>query len=138
MRLLLLASTLAFAVACSPSDPELDAPTVEAVITDAERADIDCLSAKSVTKITETIRDGVAAGMDPADLAEVPAAETANAIEQLQTIYTDQTSAEALKSDINYRLEMIQDAINNRNPGSDAEKVMNGTFELAATCTFGS
>lgn len=138
MRLLLLASTLSLAVACSPSDPEPDAPTVETVITDAERADIDCLSAKSVTKITETIRDGVAAGMDPADLADVPAAETANAIEQLQTVYTDQASAEALKSDINYRLEMIQDAINNRNPGSDAEKVMNGTFELAATCTFGS
>lgn len=138
MRLLLLASTLSLAVACTPSEPEPDAPTVEAVIADAERADIDCLSAKSVTKITETIRDGVAAGMDPADLADVPAAETANAIEQLQTIYTNEGSAAALKSDINYRLEMIQDAINNRNPGSDAEKVMNGTFELAATCTFGS
>lgn len=111
---------------------------VDTKIAAADKTDIECLSAKTVTKITETIRDGAAAGVDPTDLQDVPAVETANAIEQLQTKYIEDAHATLLKSDVNYRLEMIQDAINNRNPESQAQQVMNDTFERAAACTFGS
>ncbi|MEL6858596.1 MAG: hypothetical protein AAFO74_09435 [Pseudomonadota bacterium] len=138
MRILLFVSTLAVAAACSPTETEVAPPVADATIAAADKTDIECLSAKTVTKITETIRDGAAAGIDPAELRDVPAVETAKAVEQLQTKYSQDAHATLLKSDVNYRLEVIQNAINNRNPESDAHQVMNDTFERAAGCTFGS
>lgn len=140
MRSLLLVSTLVLAAACGQSDTtsEPEAPAATATLAEADKTDIDCLSAKTVQAITDTIREGSIAGTDPAELRSVPATETGKALDQLKTKYDGADHAAYLEADISYRLDQIQNALNNRDPNSDAHQVMNGTFELAANCTFGS
>jgi len=128
MRQLLVLSSLALIAACSQVEP----------ISDAEKAEIDCLASITVVEITDVISQGAADGTDPAILSKVPAEKIAGAIEKLEAKYSGRMDEAYLEYDINHRLDKIQDALNNRDPGSDATKVMNETLELGRSCTFGS
>ena len=128
MRIALTALTLALVSACNQVDP----------IPEEEKAEIDCLAAITVVEITDAIREGAASGADPADLQNVKPERIAAAIEKLEAKYAGEMDSAYLEYDINHRLDKIQDALNNRDPDSEATKVMNETLSLGKSCTFGS
>jgi len=128
MRALLAVSVLALVAACSPVQP----------ISDAEKAEIDCLASITVVEITDMISQGAADGTDPAVLSAVPDEKIAAALVKLETKYSGRMDEAYLEYDINHRLDKIQDALNNRDPDSEATKIMNETLELGRSCTFGS
>lgn len=128
MRFALTALTLALVSACNQVDP----------IPEEEKAEIDCLAAITVVEITDAIREGAASGVDPADLQNIKPDLIAAAIGKLEAKYAGEMDSAYLEYDINHRLDKIQDALNNRDPDSDATKIMNETLSLGKSCTFGS
>ena len=128
MRLVFTAATLALVTACSQVEP----------IPEEEKAEIDCLAAITVVEITDAIREGAASGVDPADLQNVKPERIAAAIEKLEAKYAGEMDSAYLEYDINHRLDKIQDALNNRDPDSEATQIMNETLALGKSCTFGS
>lgn len=128
MKHLLLPTALVLITACSQVEP----------ISDAEKVEIDCLASITVVEITDVISQGAADGVDPAVLQNVPAEKIAEAIEKLDAKYSGRMDEAYLEYDINHRLDKIQDALNNRDPESEATKIMNETLALGKSCTFGS
>ena len=128
MRTLLTVSTVALVTACSQVNP----------ISDEEKAEIDCLASITVVEITDAIREGSANGTDPAELQNVKPERIAAAIEKLEAKYSGEMDSAYLEYDINHRLDKIQDALNNRDPDSEATQIMNETLSLGKSCTFGS
>ena len=128
MRTLLTASTLVLIAACSQVNP----------ISDEEKAEIDCLASITVVEITDAIREGSANGTDPAELQNVKPERIAAAIEKLEAKYSGEMDSAYLEYDINHRLDKIQDALNNRDPDSEATQIMNETLSRGKSCTFGS
>ena len=128
MRTLLTASTLVLIAACSQVNP----------ISDEEKAEIDCLASITVVEITDAIREGSANGTDPAELQNVKPERIAAAIEKLEAKYSGEMDSAYLEYDINHLLDKIQDALNNRDPDSEATQIMNETLSRGKSCTFGS
>ena len=128
MRIVLTAATLALVTACSQVNP----------IPEEEKAEIDCLASITVVEITDAIRDGAANGTDPAELQNIKPDAIAGAIEKLEAKYAGEMDSAYLEYDINHRLDKIQDALNNRDPESEATQIMNETLALGKSCTFGS
>ena len=128
MRLFFCLMAVAAVSACSQVQP----------ISDQEKADIDCLASITVVEITDAIRDGAANGVAPEALQDVPAEKIAAALIQLESEYSGRMDEAYLEYDINHRLDKIQDALNNRDPESEATQIMNETLELGRSCTFGS
>ncbi len=128
MKHLLLPTALVLIAACSKVEP----------ISEAEKAEIDCLASITVVEITDAIREGSANGADPAALQNVPDEKIAEAISKLDAKYAGRMDEAYLEYDINHRLDKIQDALNNRDPDSEATKIMNDTLALGKSCTFGS
>ena len=127
MRNSLFIASFALIAACGQSGGGGDVP----------KAEVDCLASKTGVTITEAIRDGTTAGTSAEELQAVPRDKTAEAVERLGQLYPGDAAASTLVTEINYRLEMIQDALNNRSPESKANQVMDETFELAESCAFG-
>lgn len=128
MRSVLLVSSLVLLAACGQVDP----------IPEEEKAEIDCLASITVVEITDAIREGAANGTDPAELQTVKPERIAAAIEKLEAKYSGEMDSVYLEYDINHRLDKIQDALNNRDPDSEATQIMNETLALGKSCTFGS
>ena len=84
------------------------------------------------------IREGAASGAAPVDLQNVKPQRIAAAIEKLEAKYSGEMDSAYLEYDINHRLDKIQDALNNRDPDSEATQIMNETLALGKSCTFGS
>ncbi|MEM1389850.1 MAG: hypothetical protein AAGG45_02120 [Pseudomonadota bacterium] len=126
MRPILSLTLGAIIAACGQADNNVEVP----------KAELDCLASQTVVSITETIRDSTTAGIAPEDLQAVPREKTAEAVEKLGDIYPGDQAATSLVTEINVRLEMIQDALNNRSPDSEANRIMDETFELAESCVF--
>ena len=128
MRSLLLLPVLALATACSEVTP----------IPEGEKAEIDCLASITVVEITDAIREGSANGVSAEELGAVPAEKIAAAVEKLKAKYSGDIDTAYLEYDINHRLDKIQDALNNRDPDSEATQIMNDTLALGRSCSFGS
>ena len=128
MRSFLILPALALATACSEVAP----------IPEGEKAEIDCLASITVVEITDAIREGSANGVSPDELAAVPAERIAAAKEKLEAKYSGDMDSAYLEYDINHRLDKIQDALNNRDPDSEATQIMNDTLALGRSCSFGS
>jgi hypothetical protein len=128
MRLSILTSAIVLLSACNQVNP----------ISEEEKVEIDCLSSITVVKITDAIREGSENGVDAAELQKIPGEKIAEAIEILDTKYDGRMDEAFLEYEVNHRLDKIQDALNNRDPDSDANKIMNETLELGRSCTFGS
>ena len=128
MRTLSIVTTLALVAACSQVNP----------ISDEQKAEIDCLASITVVEITDAIREGAANGTDPAELQYVKPERIAAAIEKLEAKYSGEMDSAYLEYDINHRLDKIQDALNNRDPDSEATQIMNETLSLGKSCTFRS
>lgn len=128
MRLFVCVTALAALSACNQVQP----------ISEQEKADIDCLASIAVVEITDAIRDGTANGATPESLQTIPAEKIASALKKLETEYSGRMDEAYLEYDINHRLDKIQDALNNRDPDSEATQIMNETLELGRSCTFGS
>lgn len=128
MRLALLTTAIVLLTACNQVNP----------ISDEEKVEIDCLSSITVVKITDAIREGTENGIDAAELQKIPGEKIAEAIEILDTKYDGRMDEAFLEYEVNHRLDKIQDALNNRDPDSDANKIMTETLELGRSCTFGS
>ena len=128
MRPALLTTAIILLAACSQVNP----------ISEEEKVEIDCLSSITVVKITDAIREGTENGIDAAELQNIPSEKIAEAIEILDTKYNGRMDEAFLEYEVNHRLDKIQDALNNRDPDSDANKIMNETLELGRSCTFGS
>lgn len=128
MRLVALTTAFALLAACNQVNP----------VSDEEKVEIDCLSSITVVKITDAIREGSETGVDAAELQKIPAEKIAEAIEILDTKYDGRMDEAFLEYEVNHRLDKIQDALNNRDPDSEANKIMTETLELGRSCTFGS
>lgn len=128
MRLFIGIAALAALTACSQIQP----------ISEQEKTDIDCLASIAVVEITDAIRAGAANGASPESLQAIPAQTIASALKRLETEYSGRMDEAYLEYDINHRLDKIQDALNNRDPDSEATQIMNDTLELGRSCTFGS
>lgn len=128
MRLSILTTAIVLLSACNQVNP----------ISEEEKVEIDCLSSITVVKITDAIREGTENGIDAAELQKIPGEKIAEAIEILDTKYDGRMDEAFLEYEVNHRLDKIQDALNNRDPDSDANKIMNETLELGRSCTFGS
>jgi len=128
MRIALITASALFVSACSQVNP----------ISDEEKAEIDCLASITVVEITDGIREGAANGIDPADLQNIKPQRIAAALEKLEAKYSGEMDSAYLEYDINHRLDKIQDALNNRDPDSEATKLMNETLALGRSCAFGS
>lgn len=128
MRIAATAATLILISACSQVDP----------IPDEEKAEIDCLASITVVEITDAIREGAENGAAPVDLQNIKPVRISAAIEKLESKYAGEMDSAYLEYDINHRLDKIQDALNNRDPDSEATQIMNETLELGRSCSFGS
>jgi hypothetical protein len=128
MRLSILTTAIVLLAACNQVNP----------ISEEEKVEIDCLSSITVVKITDAIREGTENGIDAKELQKIPGEKIAEAIEILDTKYDGRMDEAFLEYEINHRLDKIQDALNNRDPDSDANKIMTETLELGRSCTFGS
>lgn len=128
MRLSILTTAIVLLAACNQVNP----------ISEEEKVEIDCLSSITVVKITDAIREGTENGIDATELQKIPGEKIAEAIEILDTKYDGRMDEAFLEYEINHRLDKIQDALNNRDPDSDANKIMTETLELGRSCTFGS
>lgn len=128
MRFSILTTAIVLLAACNQVNP----------ISEEEKVEIDCLSSITVVKITDAIREGTENGIDATELQKIPGEKIAEAIEILDTKYDGRMDEAFLEYEINHRLDKIQDALNNRDPDSDANKIMNETLELGRSCTFGS
>ncbi|MEM1086711.1 MAG: hypothetical protein AAGH90_03210 [Pseudomonadota bacterium] len=126
MRYSLLIASGAILAGCGQTNSVVDIP----------KAELECLASITVNDITTTIREATAAGAAPETLQTVQRDKTAEAVERLGQLYPGDKAASSLVTEVNFRLEMIQDALSNRSPGSKANQVMDETFELAKTCTF--
>ena len=125
----LTAASLSIALlsACSESAPtELDETT---------RAQIDCLAAQTVVSISNTVRDGLAAGQTPEQLANVDS----DAIKASTSLLVSRISAPGARASFTAEVERRLDAVQTGlgAPDSEAGALMNETFALAATCKFG-
>lgn len=127
MRPLLFPAALLLLAACHQVDP----------ISDAEKVEIDCLASIAVVEITDAIREGGANGADPETLAAIPDDKIDEALVKLEAKFSGRMDEAYLEYDINYRLDKIQDALNNRDPNSVATQIMDDTLALGRTCTFG-
>ena len=128
MRLFVCVTALAALTACSQVQP----------VSEQDKADIDCLASIAVVEITDAIRNGTANGATPESLQAIPAEKIASALKRLETEYSGRMDEAYLEYDINYRLDKIQDALNNRDPDSEATQIMYETLELGRSCTFWS
>ncbi len=128
MRLSILTTAIVLLAACNQVN----------AISEEEKVEIDCLSSITVVKITDAIREGTENGIDATELQKIPGEKIAEAIEILDTKYDGRMDEAFLEYEINHRLDKIQDALNNRDPDSDANKIMTETLELGRSCTFGS
>jgi len=128
MRIALITAAVLLVSDCSQVNP----------ISDEEKAEIDCLASITVVEITDAIREGAASGIDPADLQNIKPQRIAAAMEKLEAKYSGEMDSAYLEYDINHRLDKIQDALNNRDPDSDATKLMDETLALGRSCAFGS
>lgn len=128
MRIAVTAASLVLISACSQVDP----------IPDEEKAEIDCLASITVVEITDAIREGAENGAAPVDLQNIKPVRISAAIEKLEAKYAGKMDSAYLEYDINHRLDKIQDALNNRDPDSEATQIMNETLELGRSCSFGS
>lgn len=127
MRTLILVTTLTMLAACGSSNSPKD---------DAEKANIDCLAAKTVVSITDTIRDASSAGSQPDDLRSVPDDKTAESLVILKATYSNEMHSAYLEHEVNRRLTAIQNALSNSDPQSKAAQTMTETFALAKSCSF--
>ena len=128
MRLAILTAAFAMLAACAQVNP----------ISDEEKVEIDCLSSITVVKITDAIREGSENGVDAAELQKIPDEKIAEAIKILDTKYDGRMDEAFFEYEVNHRLDKIQDALNNRDPDSEANEIMTETLELGRSCTFGS
>ena len=128
MRLSILTTAIVLLAACNQVNP----------ISEEEKVEIDCLSSITVVKITDSVREGTENGIDATELQKIPGEKIAEAIEILDTKYDGRMDEAFLEYEINHRLDKIQDALNNRDPDSDANKIMTETLELGRSCNFGS
>lgn len=120
-----LALGLAALAACGP--PRLTADT---------QAQIDCLSAKTVTSISDTVKNGLIAGQTPDELSTVEADEMAASLAKLNASYPGKTARAHFISKTSKGLQAIQTAVQNPSGEQAAHTLMQQTFELAASCTF--
>ncbi len=100
------------------------------------QAQIDCLSAKTVTSISDTVKNGLIAGQTPDDLSTVEADEMAASLAKLNASYPGKTARGYFISTTSKGLQAIQTAVQNPSGEEAARTQMRQTFELSASCTF--
>ncbi len=102
----------------------------------AAQVQIDCLSAKTVTSISDTVKNGLMAGQTPDELSTVEADEMAASLAKLNASYPGKTARTHFISTTSKGLKAIQTAVQNPDGAQEAHTLMQQTFDLAASCTF--
>ncbi len=128
MLRLIVVSSLTFLAACGGASGP----------TDAEKADIDCLAAKTVVSITDTIRIKTGEGVEASELSDVPKDKIADAQEIMQAEYSGKSHAAYLEAQVNQNLKDIQADLTNRTADNGEKSTMEQVSELATTCSFGA
>ena len=127
MRLILCASIMMFAAACSPVDP----------ISDQEELEIDCLAAQTVIAIREALQDGTENGASAKALAAIRDTKITTARETLHEKYSGRMDDAFLEYDINHRLLKIETALTAPESDPEAVAIMEETLALGQSCEFG-
>jgi len=102
----------------------------------AAQVQIDCLSAKTVTSISDTVKNGLMAGQTPDELSTVEADEMAASLAKLNASYPGKIARAHFISTTSKGLKAIQTAVQNPDGAQEAHTLMQQTFDLAASCTF--
>lgn len=105
-------------------------------VSDEDKVQIDCLSAKTVVAIANTIHEGAQAGLSPDELSGVQANKTEDGLDILRATSLGSNAQNYFEFETARRLNGIQDALRLRDPASDEQKDMDETYELAETCKF--
>ncbi len=97
---------------------------------------IDCLASQTVVSISDTIKNGIAAGQTIEQLKSVEGDNITAGLAALGTVHTDDMHSTYFKSETKRRLTAIQNAIITPSPISDDQQVMDETFAIASACVF--
>lgn len=119
---------LAFSALASCSSPE--------TVSDADKANIDCLSAKTVVEITNAAKAAIRAGQSSEQLQKLQSTIIETGAETLNAKYPSDMHEAYYEYEANRRLTAMQNAVANRAPDSPDQKTMDETIDLAKTCTF--
>lgn len=103
----------------------------------AATAQIDCLAAKTVTRVSDTVRDGLLAGKTPDELSAVETEERSAALSDLSAAYPSAAATAYFNTQVSERLEAIEAAVREPNGAPEAHSKMYETQNLAANCSFG-
>ncbi len=127
MRLLLLMFPILVATACSRVHP----------FPEAERAEIDCLAAITVVRITDDIRAARQSGASPSEIEDIRKSNTDEALQRLEARYPGRMDEAYLEFDINNKLARIEAAMEANTSSNADDQFLNETLSLGRTCTFG-
>ena len=119
---------LAFTAIVGCSSPE--------TVSDADKMNIDCLSAKTVMEITNAAKAAIVAGQSSAQLQKLQGTIIETGAETLSAKYLGNMHEAYYEFETNRRLTAMQNAVANRAPESPDQQVMDETIDLAKTCTF--
>lgn len=123
-----LIASLGFSVlsACGGSAP----------LSDADKANIDCLASKTVMDIADAVRTGLESGAAPESLSGVQDEKTGAAETQLAAVIPGSAAKRYFLVETSTRLTAMQNALANRAPDSPDQKLTDQTMALAQSCAF--
>ena len=120
-------SSLILLSACGGNTPDISAE---------DKTQIDCLAAKTVKQITDEVSVAIADGATQDELRSLTDKIIASNAETLKSRFSEDDHNVYHEFESRRRLTAMQNALMNRSPDSPDQKLMDATFELAATCTF--
>jgi len=103
---------------------------------EAAKTQIDCLASKTVVLISDTVRDGVIAGLQPDQLSDVQSDKTADGLDILETARLGEGASSYFEFETARRINAMQNAIRSADRDSDDFRTMIETRTIAETCTF--
>ena len=113
--------------ACGGSTPDISAE---------DKVEIDCLAAKTVKQITDEVSVAIAGGATQDELRSLTDKIITSNAETLKTRFSEDDHNVYHEFESRRRLTAMQNALMNKAPDSPDQKLMDATFELAATCSF--
>ncbi len=103
---------------------------------EAAKTRIDCLASKTVVLIADTIRGGIADGVQPDQLSDVQAEKIADGVAIVETARIGEGASNYFEFETVRRLNAMQNAIRSGDQDSDDRRTMIETQAIAETCSF--
>ena len=107
-------------------------------LNESDKANLDCLAAKTVMEIAAAVRTGLENGATADSLSGIQADFTDTGAVRLAQYYSDSGFEAYFRAETERRLVAMQNALANKAPGSADQSTLDETMAMARTCSFGA